>query len=372
LKKALFITFLIVTRTTVLAQSGLGSDPNWYIKPYLSASAIIQHRSSMGNLIKGYPITYELNVVKKSLGDKLWQIENNLPDYGLNFSVIDYANHKELGFGIILAPFVEIPLNEKIRARRLFLRLCWGGAYMTKYFDIRENQKNGAIGSALNAYVQFKWFWRMKLNTNMDIEPGLMFSHVSNGRAQSPNLGLNIFGAGVALNFRATNKPLPQVDKIDDKTKAPSKHELTVLNSYGVNDGEIMGVKYLTACMSFGYNYNKRNTHKFGVGFDVFYEQNYVKDLGVANVQIDNAFQKLRYGPKIGYSYNVGCISLPIEMGIYLNQPIQPDGNFYNKIGVRYIGPKGLMLGFGLRTHFAVAYCFDYGIGYRLPLGKRN
>lgn len=358
-------------RISLLAQTGLMSNPNWCIKPYLNAAAIIQHRSSMGNLITGYPITYELNMVKPSLGDKSWQLENNLPDYGINASVVDYGNHKELGFGIVLAPFLEIPLNKNVRARRLFLRLCWGGAYMTKHFNITENQKNGAIGSGVNAYVQFKWYWRIPLNKKMDIEPGLMFSHVSNGRAQSPNLGLNVFGAGVALNFKATDKPLPQIDKVSNRAMVKSRHELTILNSYGMNDGAILGPKYLTACLSFGYNYNKRNTHKFGFGFDVFYEQNYVKDLKNANVVVDNGFQKLRYGPKIGYSYNVGCISLPIEMGMYVNQPIKPDGNFYHKIGIRYMGPNGLMLAFGLRTHFAVAYDFDLGIGYRLPLGKR-
>jgi hypothetical protein len=358
-------------RISLFCQSGLMTNPNWCIKPYVNTAAIIQHRSSMGNLIQGYPITYELNIVKPSLGDKSWQLENNLPDYGVNLSVVDYANHKELGYGIVIAPFIELPLNKNVRARRLFLRLCWGASYMTNHFNIQTNQKNGAIGSGVNAYVQFKWFWRIPLNKKADIEPGFMFSHVSNGRAQSPNLGLNVFGAGIALNFRATNKPLPQVDKASYRTTPRTKHEITILNSYGMNDGAILGPKYLTACLSLGYNYNKRNTHKFGFGFDMFYEQNYVKDLKAAEMSTDNALQRMRYGPKIAYSYNIGSISLPIEMGMYVNQPIKPDGSFYHKIGIRYMGPKGFMLAFGLRTHFAVAYDFDLGIGYRLPLGKK-
>lgn len=371
-KKEFLIKGLLLLCLAGFGQNGLTSHPDWYIKPYLGAAAIIQHRSSMGNLITGYPITYELNIVKPTLGDKLWHIENNRPDVGINLSLVDYANHEQLGFGIVVAPFAEIPLNRRDRLSRLYLRLCWGGAYMTKHFDIKENQKNGAIGSSVNAYVQFRWFWKIPLKKTMQLEPGFMFSHVSNGRAQSPNLGLNVFGVGAALNFNVTKRTIPVIDKVDSSTRVKSKHELTVLNSYGVNDGSILGVKYLTGCLSFGYNYNKRNTHKFGVGFDIFYEQNYVKDLEVANIPASTAVDKLRYGPKIGYSYNIGCISLPIEMGMYVNQPIQPDGNFYHKIGVRYFGKNGFMVAFGLRTHFAVAYCFDYGIGYRLPLGKRK
>ncbi len=368
MKKRAFIYILLVLYSSTFGQNGLVSNPNWYIKPYIGVAGIIQHRSSMGNLIQGYPKTFELNIVKPSLGDRLWQLENNLPDFGINLSVVDYANHKQLGFGIVVAPFVEVPLNKKERARRLYMRLCWGGAYMTKYFHLHENQKNGAIGSAVNAYVQFKWFWRFPLSKNVQVEPGFMFSHVSNGRAQSPNLGLNVFGVGAAFNFNLTKKPLPSIEKIDSSTRAKSKHEITILNSYGMNDGAIMGPKYLTACLSFGYNFNKRNTHKFGVGFDLFYEENYVKDLENAGFVDPGLAQRMRYGPKICYSYNIGCISLPLEMGMYVNQAIDPDADFYNKIGVRYIGKKGFMVGFGLRTHFAVAYDFDLGIGYRIPL----
>lgn len=367
MKRIAHILALFMVTSTLSSQNGLMSDPNWSIKPYLGAAGIIQHRSSMGNLIKGYPITYELNIVKSSLGDKLWQIENNMPDFGLNLSVVDYANHKELGFGIVMAPFMELPLNKRERARRLYLRLCWGGAYMTKHFQLHENQKNGAIGSSVNAYVQFKWFWRFKINNKVQMEPGFMFSHVSNGRAQSPNLGLNVFGVGVAFNFKATSKQVVPIQKIDSSTCVKSRHELTILNSYGMNDGEILGVKYLTSCLSFGYNYNKRNTHKFGLGLDVFYEQNYIKDIRNAGVDA-SLMQKMRYGAKVCYSYNVGCISLPLEMGTYLGQVIEPDGLFFHKIGIRYIGKKGFMAAFGLRTHWAVAYNFDLGVGYRIPL----
>ena len=307
--------------------------------------------------------------MKPTLGDRVWQLENNKPDLGINISVIDYANPKQLGYAIIIAPFAEIPLNKKERASRLIMRLCWGPALMTKHFDIATNQKDGAIGSTLNAYIQFKWFWQIKLNKNVRFEPGFMFSHVSNGRAQSPNLGLNVFGIGAAFTFNLTHKP-KTITKIDSTTKNKSKHELVVVNSYGINDGEIMGKKQLTACLSFLYNFNKRNTHKFGLGFDVFYEENYVKDLKNGNIQINSPIDELRYGPKLSYSYNIGRISLPIEMGVYLRQLTNPDGLFYHKLGVRYIGDKGLVLTFGLRTHWAVAYCFDYGIGYRFRFKK--
>jgi hypothetical protein len=39
-----------------------------------------------------------------------------------------------------------------------------------------------------------------------------------------------------------------------------------------------------------------------------------------------------------------------------------------SRIGVRYYSKSGLIAHFGLRTHFAVAYDFEYGLGYRFYL----
>lgn len=349
------------------AQSGLFSEPNWYIKPYVNFSAMIQHRSILGNVIKGYPMTYELNIVKPTSGSHLWHLENNKPDIGINLSLIDYANPQQLGYGIVVAPFAEIPLNEKDKPSRMILRLCWGPAYMTKRFDLRENQKNGAIGSGLNAYVQFKWFWQFDLNDRLRLEPGFMFSHISNARAQSPNLGLNVFGVGLGVNIKATKKQF-SVASVDSSTKNKSKHEIFVTQNIGMNDGEIMGKKQFVSCLAIGYNFNKRNTHKFGVGFDVFYEENYVKDLRNAGIAEPSTFDKLRYGPKLAYSYNMGRISFPVEMGVYLRQLSEPDGVFFHRLGVRYFGYNGLVIAFGMRSHWAVAYNFEFGAGYRFRL----
>jgi hypothetical protein len=363
-----YYTFILMMLTLIChPQNGITAHPNWYIKPYINAGVVVQHRSILHNLIRGYPITYELNIVKPTLGNKLWHHENNFPDIGLNLSLIDYANPQQLGYGIIAAPFAEIPLNANKKNSRLILRLCWGPAFMSKSFDIKENQKNGAIGSFVNAYVQFKWFWQIDVNDKVRLEPGFMFSHISNGRGQSPNLGLNVIGVGMGINFK-TNSKTKEVLMVDSNTANKNRHEIYVLNSYGINDGEVMGKKQLVSSLSVTYHYNKRNTHKFGLGLEVFHEENYIKDLRVAGLEDSPFIQQMRYGPKLAYSYNLGRVSFPLEMGVYVGQLIEPDGLFFHRLGVRYFGEKGLVLAFGMRSHWAVAYNFDFGIGYRFKL----
>jgi hypothetical protein len=74
---------------------------------------------------------------------------------------------------------------------------------------------------------------------------------------------------------------------------------------------------------------------------------------------------KLRLSARLGYSYNLGRISFPIELGYYAMQKANPDGFIVSRIGVRYYTASGLVVHYGLRTHFGVAYCFEYGLGYR-------
>ena len=104
----------------------------------------------------------------------------------------------------------------------------------------------------------------------------------------------------------------------------------------------------------------------------MYYEELYLLDLKEKNVPPATFTDKLRIGPKLAYAYSIGRISLPIEWGYYVGAKISPEGMFFHRMGLRYTGPKGLVVQFGLKTHFGVAYHFDYGIGYRLPFAKKK
>ena len=351
------------------AQTGLFGHPDWYIKPVYSEGFILVHRVSIGHLVKGYPTSYELNIVKPSVGDHLWQLENNLPEMGLSLQLIDFANPQQLGYAVTAAPFIEIPLNVKVKASRPVLRVCWGLTYITKSFDIWENHKNTAIGSHYNAFVQFRFAWHLKLTENLRFEPGITFSHASNGKAKNPNLGLNIVSLSAGLNFRIPGKkPVKTVTSIDSSTRARSKNELVAIGSVGINQRSINTEMLTSYVLSLTYQRNVRNTHKFSFGTDIFYDQIYQQDYAEKNEKEPEGIDKYRVSLRAGYSYNVGRISFPIEIGVYAFQKINPDAMLVSRLGARYYHKSGLVVSFGLRTHFAVAYDFEYGLGYRMYL----
>jgi hypothetical protein len=355
-----------------ITQNGITGNPVWIIKPTYNIGFILEHRSTIGHLVKGYPVTYEIDVVKPALGNKLWQIENNLPDIGISLQFIDFKNPQQLGYASVIAPFIEIPLNAKQKTLRLIMRICWGATYINKPFNIETNQKNTAIGSHINQFVQFKWFWHIALNKYTRFEPGITFSHASNGKAKNPNLGLNILSLNAGLTIKIpTKKTIPNYT-LDSNTKAKTKNELLLYTAMGINQREIGTPQLKTFVATMQYQRNVRNTHKFSAGVDVFYDENYQTDFENKLLIKANGLEQIRMAAKFGYSYNIGRVSIPIEMGYYFYSKAKPDGPVVSRLAIRYYSKCGLIAHLGLRTHFAVAYNFEYGLGYRLYLGHKK
>lgn len=314
---------------------------------------------------------FEFNLVKPSDGSKCWHMENNKPDIGIYACFIDFGNPKVLGQSYSIAPFIEVPLNEKEKKSRVIFRLSWGLAYLTKKFDVETNHKNVAIGSHWNAFIQYRFLWHLNINEKLRLEPGIGISHASNGRAQVPNLGLNLISGSLGLTYKLSSLP-KDVKVTDSCTRAPSRHELMAWYGIGMNEKDPPGGKKLMAhTFSIQYHFNRRNTHKFGAGADLFAEQIYLQDLKDNSLPANTFLEKIRIGPKFCYSYNIGRMSLPIEVGYYALSQVNSDGPVFSRFGIRYTGPKGLVVNFSLKTHFAIAHHFEAGFGYRLPLKKR-
>jgi hypothetical protein len=368
--KAIFI--LVLISGIAFSQGGFLNKKNWYLKPAINYGFIVPHRATISHLITGYVPMMELNIVKPSGGDCLWQRENNNPDYGINLTYINFGNPKILGECFAISPFIEIPLNKVEKPSRVIFRINWGLAYVTKRFDIENNHKNIAIGSHWNVLVQYRFHWNLKLGERYRLEPGISLSHVSNCRAQVPNLGLNMISLNLGLTYKVKETKC-DVTKIDSSSKAPARHEALFWYGFGINENDPPGsTKFKAHTLSFNYFFNKRNTHKFGVGADLYYEEIFLSDLDQLNIPHRTFSDEIRAGIKFAYSYNVGHISFPIEMGHYVYSIALPDGGFFHRFGIRYTGSKGLMVHFSMKSHWAVAYHFEVGGGYRLPLKKRN
>jgi hypothetical protein len=370
--KHILLNILILITVFSFSQKRITGSKNFYIKVAPTYGFILEQRGTIGNLVRGYIPGMEIDFIKPTYGNKKWHLENNLPEIGLAFNFINFSNPKQLGQCYALSPFIDIPLNKKQKKTRVILRICWGVSYLTKKFDIDKNPKNIAIGSNWNTYVQWKWFWHINLNKKIRLEPGLSFAHASNGRTQVPNLGLNVisFNLGVTYKF---NREAGNSTLKDSCSIWSSKHELLVWDAIGLNESEPPGgPKYFANDIAINYYYNRGNTHKLGAGFDIAYETQNAYHLKNSGDPAKSWTDILQLGVKLCYAYNIGRISFPIEMGYYAISKPKEDGSIFHRIGIRYFCKNGLMLNFSLKSHWAVASHFEYGLGYRFGLKTKK
>lgn len=369
--KKLFLSAFLGCLCLLQAQQSNPGD--WYLRAANNYGFILQHHNNMGDLVNGFINGGEINFIKPAAGDKLWHYENNFLERGIGFSYFNLDNPKQLGNIYALFAFYEIPLNKKEKPFRLYMRLAPGLAYAPVHFDPIENHKNNVISSPINAYVNFKWFYRWDLSKHWRIEGGLNFSHASNGRAVVPNLGVNMVTWNTGLTYKFLSaKEVPKPLIVDSGSRAPSRHELLFSAAYGINEVDVLGKQYIAQNYSATYYYNKRNTHKFGGGADLFYNPANIPQMELSGDTVTNNLQNLQVGVRFSYCYNVGRWSLPVEMGYYIHTNFKGDGLFYHSIGMRYHFKNNIVAIMALKTNWAVANYFEFGVGYRLPLKNKN
>ncbi len=342
---------------------------------YTGYGATMQHNTKLGHLITERPFFLEADYSKSSTGYYAWQRDANFPDYGLCLNFQTLGNNDKLGQSIALAPYLEFPFSKKQKRVLFKMKMAWGLAYLTKKFDVETDHKNTAIGSHFNTFIQFRFLWNIKLSEQWCLNPAITFIHVSNCRFSVPNLGINTLYPSVGIQYqlnKSNHYNIPQ----DSSTQKKYHHEILGFAAIGANEVEPPTHQKLAA-YSFGINYyyNARNNQQFGVGADVFYEQSFAHDIRPTDTsQVKYNFQTcVTSGVKLCYAYNFGRIAIPIEFGVYTYSPSGklPNGIFYHRLGCRYYFKNGLVAHFSLKTHFAIAYHIEAGLGYRFFIKKK-
>lgn len=346
----------------------------WTISARAHYGFIAEHRAAMGHLVEGHISGFEIDFFKHASGSKLWHHENNFPEYGLVAAAYDLGNPSKLGQMYALGAAFELPLNRRVRASRLILRLGAGLCYVTKQFHAIDNHKNNVVSQPLNVFINFAFGWHFPINNRLRIDAGINAAHGSNAKWSIPNLGVNIVSG--FLGFTIHTKPLKSIAPIprDSSTKRIARNEIFISAGYGWTMIDPPGSGRFF-CQSYGLNYyrNIRNTHKIGIGIDVFHNSSNQEGLNrVRNERYPNSADFIQGGIRLCYAYNVGRFSFPVEMGAYVYDKFKVDGLFYHRVGVRFYSKWNVVLGWCLKSHWAVASFQEFSLGYRLGLKKKN
>ena len=175
------------------------------------------------------------------------------------------------------------------------------------------------------------------------------------------------------LVFKLPCQQKTVIDKIDSSSKAVTKHELLFWAAFGANEiGQPEGKKYLAQSYSAAYYFNKKNKHKFGAGIDIYYNAANLAQLQADSVHISSKLQNIQVGIKLAYAFNIGRLSLPVELGYHVVSKLADGSMFFNRIGMRYYFKNNIVALISLKTQWAVANYIEFGVGYRWPLKNKT
>lgn len=347
------------------AWSGVGIETN------LMMGKMIRHTVNFTGPLPDHTYAFDLNIVKKTYGQKDWQKRRHFPQIGIGFYYNNYNIPSVYGqtFGI----FPNIQLNI-IKGRKFewTVRLGMGICYDTKPYEREPNPnlENVAIGGHWNNCSPFSTDFRWKVNSHWDLQGGINFSHVSNASFQQPNLGINVYGAHLGLRyFPVTSEPKIYTDpppKLKNRWLLQARYSMAFIENSPA-DGPMNAV-YMGALFA-----SKRYASKNKVYVGVDYAYNAAKYASIKSIE-NYPGQEYKLSTQaavfLGNEFLLGHLGVLLQAGYYLHKMDEQTDIFYEKVGGNFYvvqkekGPlKELFFSAILKTHGTTAELFEMGIG---------
>lgn len=319
---------------------------------------LLPHRSVMTHLLKGHAVGGELNLVKQTSGRQEWEMEYGRPRYGVSVYFSDFGNIEVLGQAFGTQGFVELPMAT-YRSWSLNGKLTAGLGFVTKKFDLEDNPKNNAIGSHLNALVIFgvninKYFKQSTWSLGIDM------THLSNGAASLPNLGINV--PYLSLGYTRYFQPLFIAEEATSQPIAFVQHAFYTSALFSLKQIYPTGGRhYFVGSASAIYHHQFTRKAAVDIAFDVISNQSHADETSATVSQWDI----LQLGVYAGYVLPVNQFDYLLGMGYYVKKTINPNGPVYHRFGFRYHLNEKVMLNLSIKSHWGKADYFEYGIVYR-------
>ncbi len=320
------------------------------------------HRPRMTHLVGESIQSVEADLLFKTRKNRYWKKAYDQPVLGLRFHYSDLGN-PDLGTAIGILPFFDFKLLE---GKRLSFNTSWGlgMVWLTRRFDLIDNRKHIAIGSALNLYVGINASLRYKVSPQLSLRGYTQFTHFSNAAFSMPNLGLNApsFNLGVSWtrNYEETVQSKPEVPTIFPK------RSIIAVAGVGFRSVDVLNEeRYPAYNVSLEYLIRPRYKWAWVPTLDLYYNAAIYHRLE-AEPKGNAASYNSQAGISVKYHQIVGPIELMTGMGVYVIDKARRDGLFYHKLGARLKINDHWFLNSTLLSHWAKADHFELGLAYRI------
>jgi hypothetical protein len=370
-----FLAFILLFTGIARAQDGppvpLFQREGFGVEANVLAGQVIKHTVKFTAPIPPLSTAFDVNFVWQTYGKADWQQRRKFPMVGLGITYTNYGNDAVFGQCVGIYPNLQIPLIRWKKMEWTF-RLGDGLGYVTrKYQTIAPADTiNNAIGSHLNDFAVFMTDLRYHVNNHWQLQVGANFTHISNADYHQPNLGVNMGGGHIGVQyFPASYKPKPIVR---DLPKLPNRWLLQMTAAISYKEARATGNPILPTYMGTAYISRRwLGKNKFYGGIDYAFHNDV---LGFLDTYCDNLDRKKDRSWDgsfiIGNEFLVGRLGLITQIGVYYHQTYLSFDPVCEKIGGNFYlirsehGPiKELFVSAMLLTHLTVAELAQFGVG---------
>lgn len=354
-RNLLIVCFCIFWFKSVLGQNK--SESPYFIETNYQYGFIWQHKPSLESILGGNINVVQISLGKETYGQSYWDQLYRYPDWGGGVYIANLGNDKELGYATSFFGYINVPVILRKRFE-LRYRLSGGLAYLTK--------GNIAVGTHCNLFFDANLNTRFLLTKKLYLVNAFGATHFSNGATKMPNLGLNLFSYRLGLHYMFSEV---QPSKITNQLpEINSKNWFNMTVNGGLKEAKFNpGTKYTILSASTNYLRSLSYKHKIGVGLDLFYDESLYELMISEGNSNYTKNETLRYGIHLATEYRFKRIYLDIQLGTYLYSNYNGDGEFYERVGIRYLIYNDLFLSMSLKANNEVADFIEWGIGYQVP-----
>lgn len=331
---------------------------------------IFKHTSLFLPTVTQTSTLYELNLVRNSHGQQLWQRIHGYPMFGVRAVYADYGDADIFGQGIAIVPNLTFFTRTSLVNIRYGMGI--GLAYLTKKYNRLYNPTNNVIGSTVNNCTALRLGLEWKLSPRLKLLTEGSFTHFSNGRTRAPNLGINVGAFGAALSYQFNKTP----DTLTAKPLMPinKKVRAGLRLAYGVQQGDQEGGPTFPIYVADLFVQKRTSTGwQLLAGIETnYYTGIYWFVINQVAFDADKAHSKaIKIAPYIGAEILMGHIGISFKAGGYVYNPFLQRQAVPSTLGIQYymrptykVYKNQLFIGGYLRTHFANADYFALGVGY--------
>ena len=363
--KSAFRTSFILTLLLIidLACSAQSDKRSFIIGTKMHTGMSLPFYKALAYLSREDLLAFDLSLSFPPDGTSFWDKLYHYPRNGIGFSGWSLGNNEVFGSAYVLYHFISFPIK-KTEKFSFNYQISYGGAYLSKKFDIYDNPINRAIGSHANIFLRLGVDSRIRIfpHSELVIEAGAF--HLSNGKTRSPNYGINAGSVSIGFNHLFNNLNLI---KPDPEIPAMGKRNVqSVVFSAGAKAYDnLLNNRYLTSSLTYNFERLLNHRRKIGLGADLFYDASIEEGLAVEEGITEPEFSNLvRLGLHASYFIRYKQLMMGVQLGHYLYSRFTVLTPLYSRISVQYLVTKNIFGSVSIKSHFGKADCMEWGIGY--------